>query len=79
MNKVPRIAKLSQGWDFTVFYPWDGLAIRGTNSSVAAKGCRRIKIKSHYFHSSVAANGCRKIASKKKIVKETEFPEMEQA
>jgi len=61
------------------FHPWDGLAIRGNNSSVAAKGCRRIKIKSHYFHSSVAANGCRKIASKKKIVKETEFPEMEQA
>jgi hypothetical protein len=24
------------------FYPWDGLAIRGNNSSVAAKGCRRM-------------------------------------
>jgi hypothetical protein len=23
------------------FYPWDGLSIRGNNSSVAAKGCRR--------------------------------------
>ena len=27
------------------FHSWDGLAIRGNNSSVAAKGCRRIKIR----------------------------------
>ena len=40
-QKIPRIAKPSHRWDFTVFYPWDGLAIRGTNSSVAAKGLRR--------------------------------------